>query len=352
MQPRTAVYIAMKKQVQLPIPEFYEPSTVGEVLQVPYEKLIAEASLWGQRHQLQPASEDNIKVGLLAIDVQNTFCIPGYELFVGGKSGSGAIDDNRRLCEFIYRNLGVISEIMVTMDTHTPMQIFHPLFWIDESGQQPSPMTEILVEEVERGVWQVNPAVAPYVSLKDYAWLQDYCQHYVRKLNLDSKYPLIIWPYHAILGGSGHSLVSAVESACFFHSFARQCKTHFELKGGNPLTENYSVLRPEVLEAHDGRAIARKNTTFINKLLSFDLLIIAGQAKSHCVAWTIDDLLAEIQAREPKLAEKVYLLEDCTSPVVVPGSANFSDRADAAFDGFAAAGMHRVSSQEAIVSWL
>ncbi|WP_036484175.1 isochorismatase [Myxosarcina sp. GI1] len=342
----------MNNRVQLPIPEFFDPSTVGEVWQIPYQKLTTEAKNWAQQHQLQSANEDSIKVGLLAIDVQNTFCLPGYELFVGGKSGTGAVDDNRRLCEFIYRNLGVISEIMVTMDTHNAMQIFHPLFWIDESGQQPPPMTEISVEDVEKGVWQVNPAVAPYISNEDYNWLQDYTKHYVRKLNLYSKYPLIIWPYHAILGGSGHTLVSAVESACFFHSFARESKTHFELKGSNPLTENYSVLSPEVLEAHDGKAIAQKNTAFIDKLLSFDLLIITGQAKSHCVAWTIDDLLAEIQARDPKLAKKVYLLEDCTSPVVVPGGADFSDRADAAFDRFAAAGMNRVTSQEAVMDWI
>jgi nicotinamidase-related amidase len=47
-------------------------------------------------------------------------------------------------------------------------------------------------------------------------------------------------------------------------------------------------------------------------------VIIAGQAKSHCVAWTIDDLLTEIQSQDPSLAQKVYLLEDCSSPVVVP----------------------------------
>lgn len=190
----------MKTQTQLPIPPHFDSSTVGEVWQVPYQTLTTEAKNWAQQHHLQPASEDKIKIGLLANDVQNTFCIPGYELFVGGKSGTAAVEDNVRLCEFIYRNLGVITEIMVTMDTHSAMQIFHPIFWIDDTGQPPSPMTEISVEDVERGIWQVNPAVAPYISQGDYSWLQDYAKHYVRKLNLDSKYPLIVWPYHAILG--------------------------------------------------------------------------------------------------------------------------------------------------------
>ena len=84
-------------------------------------------------------------------------------------------------------------------------------------------------------------------------------------------------------------------------------------------------------------------------MLGFDAIIIAGQAKSHCVAWTIDDLLTEILARERKLAKKVYLLEDCTSPVVVPGVVDFTEQADAAFQRFGAAGMNVVKSTQLIL---
>ena len=72
--------------------------------------------------------------------------------------------------------------------------------------------------------------------------------------------------------------------------------------------------------------------------------MIAGQAKSHCVAWTIEDLLADPTVQERRLEEKVYLLEDCTSPVVVPGSVDYTDEADAAFARFAEAGAHLVRS--------
>ena len=67
-------------------------------------------------------------------------------------------------------------------------------------------------------------------------------------------------------------------------------------------------------------------------------MLIAGQAKSHCVAWTIDDLLSDPTVQERGLEEKVYLLEDCTSPVVVPGSVDYTDEADAAFARFAGVG--------------
>ena len=66
-------------------------------------------------------------VCLVAVDVQNTFCVPGFELFVGGRSGTGAVDDNGRLCAFLYRNLATITRVVPTMDTHHAMQIFHPI---------------------------------------------------------------------------------------------------------------------------------------------------------------------------------------------------------------------------------
>ena len=62
-------------------------------------------------------------------------------------------------------------------------------------------------------------------------------------------------------------------------------------------------------------------------------------------------LLREIVERDPSCASKVYLLEDCSSPVVVPGVADFTQQADEAFDRFSAAGMHRVCSTEAMEDW-
>lgn len=110
------------------------------------------------------------------------------------------------------------------------------------------------------------------------------------------------------------------------------------------MTENYSVLSPEVLQSFDNRPIAQKNTRLIKQLLDFDKIIIAGQAKSHCVAWTIEDLLIDIKLRDINLAKKVYLLQDCTSPVVVPGIVDYTEQADAAFNRFAHAGMKLVVS--------
>jgi nicotinamidase-related amidase len=340
----------MTAQTQLPTPDYFDTKKVSEVWRVPYQERAAKAKEWAQKYSIQPAASDKNQICLLIIDAQNTFCLPEFELFVGGRSGSGAVDDNLRLCEFIYRNLNAITTIAPTMDTHTAMQIFHPIFWINEAGDHPLPAaTLITLEDVQKGIWKVNPAVAHSIANGNYSALQKHALHYVQKLSEDGKYPLTIWPYHSMLGGIGHALVSAVEEAIFFHSIARNSQALFEIKGGNPLTENYSVLRPEVLDGPDGNSIDQKNASFIDKLLGFDAIIIAGQAKSHCVAWTIDDLLTEILARDRKLAKKVYLLEDCTSPVVVPGVVDFTEQADAAFQRFAAAGMNVVKSTQLIL---
>lgn len=341
----------MTSQIQLSIPPFFQAARVGEVWRVPYQQRAEDATRWAKQYGVPRAAADRTRICLLAIDVQNTFCIPEFELFVGGRSGRGAVEDNVRLCEFIYRNLGVITEIVPTLDTHTAIQIFHPIFWVNGLGEHPTPAaTMISLPDVEQGIWRVNPAIAASLGKTDYE-LQAYALHYTQQLTQDGKYPLTVWPYHSMLGGIGHALVSAVEEACFFHCIARTSQTRFELKGSHPLTENYSVLRPEVLKDADGQAIAQPNSWLIQKLLAFDVVIVAGQAKSHCVAWTISDLLAEIQAIDPALAQKVYLLEDCTSPVVVPGVVDFTEPADVAFARFARAGMQVVQSTQPIAAW-
>jgi nicotinamidase-related amidase len=330
----------------LPVPSHFEPERVGEIWRVPYEERAREAEAWAREHTLPAAAEDPARICLVAVDVQNTFCIPEFELFVAGRSGSGAVDDNRRLCEFLYRNLDTITQVVPTLDTHQAMQVFHAVWLVDEEGRHPEPYTLVSAEDIASGRWHVDPAVAESLGF-DPEYAQRHLAHYTRALAETGKYELTIWPYHALIGGIGHALVSAVEEAIFFHTIARRSQADFQPKGRSPLTEHYSVLGPEVTRGPDGEVLGEKNSALLEKLFAFDAVVIAGQAKSHCVAWTIDDLLTS----ERSLAERVYLLEDCTSPVVVPGVVDFTDQADAAFRRFAEAGMHVVRSTDPIESW-
>lgn len=332
----------------LPIPAFFDSSRVGEIWKVDYAARAADAKTFALQHDLKPASTSSERISLMLIDVQNTFCMPGFELFVGGRSGNGAVEDNIRLCQFIYRNLGKITHIIATMDTHTSQQIFHPIFLVDAEGNHPAPYTDIHVDELKSGKWIFNPALAPQFEIAP-EYGQQMMIHYAEKLLQEGKYALTIWPYHAMLGGIGHALVPAIEEAVFFHSHTRTDQPYFAIKGDKPFTENYSVVGPEVLTGPMGEVLGEHDPQFIQHLQEVDKLYVAGQAKSHCVAWTVQDLLDDILTIDPELAKKIYLLEDCSSPVVVPGVVDHTEAANDTYARFAQAGMHIVKSTDEII---
>ena len=336
----------MNKQT-LPLPDFFDPARVGEIWKVDYASRADQARQYALQHDLKPASAASDRISLLVIDAQNTFCMPNFELFVGGRSGRGAVEDNVRLCEFIYRNLGSLTHIVATMDTHGSQQIFHPIFFVDVDGNHPAPYTDIHLADLASGKWTFNPALAPRFNIAP-EYGQQMMIHYAESLEKKGKYALTIWPYHAMLGGIGHALVPALEEAIFFHSIARLDQPDFEIKGDKPFTEHYSVIGPEVQTGPMGEPLGSRDTKFIQHLQEVDRLYIAGQAKSHCVAWTISDLLEDINNTDPDLAKKVYLLEDCSSPVVVPGVVDHTEAANEAYIRFAEAGMKIVKSTDAV----
>ena len=335
---------------ELPVPPHFGPQRTGEVWRVPYQDLAETAAAWAAEHELQPSADDEVRICLLAVDVQNTFCIPGFELFVGGRSGTAAVDDNRRLCEFLYRNLGNITQIVATLDTHRAIQVFHSIFFIDAEGKHPLPYTQVAADDVARGRWKFNPTLSETLGITA-RYGQEYLEYYTQQLQKSGKYQLTVWPYHAMMSGIGHALVSAVEEAVFFHSVARRAQPDFHIKGLHPLTEHYSALGPEVATTHDGKPLGEKSDKILGLVKDYDAVIIAGQAKSHCVAWTVSDLLGEVASHDKRLAEKIYLLEDCTSPVVVPGAVDFTEQAEAAFRQFAEAGAHLVRSADPLATW-
>lgn len=338
-----------------PIPSFFDKTKADKVFPVNYLQREIDAVKYRKDNAVQHKSADKIKVCLLLIDNQITFCTPPPwgQLYVGGRSGTGAVDDSVRTCEFIYNNLGVITKIIPTLDTHMANQIFHPVFWVDKDGNHPNGALApfISLDEIKSGIWSPNPALADELCSGNYMWLKAYAQHYAQTLTNNGQYQLEVWPYHGMLGGVSHAMVPVIEEAAFFHNIVRSSQTEFEIKGGNPLTENYSVLQPEVLTRHDGKPIAQKNAQLFNHLVSYDMVIVCGQAKSHCLAWTMENMRTEILTKDPDLAKKVFIMEDCTTPVVIPGVIDFTDMADAAFEKFKTSGMHVVKSTDPINKW-
>src|SRR5438477_452293 len=154
----------------------------------------------------------------------------------------------------------------------------------------------------------------PSLYLERGGLIADAAEAYVKKLEASGKYVLTIWPYHTLLGGLSHALVPAVMEAALFHAHARKHQTHFETKGTHAMTENYSVLSPEVTEV-GGQVVGAFNAPFFKMLLEYDRVYVFGQAKSHCVLSTLNDLQQHL---DPKLAGKIFILEDAMSPVTPP----------------------------------
>ena len=145
-------------------PHFYDPKNAAAWSYRPdAAQLASEAAAWRTRHTIKPAAADERRVHLLLIDVQKDFCFPEGTLYVAGRSGTGAIDDSRRIAEFIYANLGAITDITTTLDTHLAYQIFFPSFWIDQAGAPLQPFRTITADQIAAGEVRPNPAMAKWL---------------------------------------------------------------------------------------------------------------------------------------------------------------------------------------------
>jgi nicotinamidase-related amidase len=341
------------------IPAFYDPRNARAFGYRPdAQSLFDAATAFRTLNHILPASSDLRRNHLVLIDVQRDFCFPEGTLYVGGRSGQGAMEDNDRISRFIYANLEAISEITCTLDTHLPFQIFFAPFWVGEDGRPLTPHRTISVDDVRSGRVRPNPDIAGAVNAPDLDWLTRQVLFYCESLEKAGKYTLYLWPPHVLIGGDGHALAGVIQEARLFHAFVRGARNGVEIKGMHPLTENYSVFSPEVLHTHDGAALAARNDALIERLLGEDRIIIAGQASSHCVKSSIEDLLRAIEERDPSLARRVYVIEDAMSAVAVPdpgkpGSflVDFTDQTLAALERFRAAGMNVVRTTTPLSEW-
>jgi nicotinamidase-related amidase len=253
--------------------------------------------------RLQPAHTNATQVAVIAIDIQKDFMEKGSL----GVPGSHA--DVERFTRWIHRNLDKIARISVSIDTHNPFQIFFPSWWIDKDGNHPAPFTPITVDDVESRKW---------IPL----WMPSESLDYVKGLAAGGRQVLVIWPYHCIQGTNGHTLENQFANMAYFFQAAKLSKIEYIVKGFKPCTEMYGIFKPE----YDP-----KNTidmTILNKLQKYDKIVIAGQAKSHCVLESIRQML-ELFGGNIATTSKLFILEDCMS--TIPG---FEDKTNAQFQEF------------------
>lgn len=258
---------------------------------------------WANDEQLTPSAQNKERVLFLGIDVQQDFMENGA---LGVPNSHGDVE---RMTHFIYENMDKISNIAVSIDTHTPHQIFHPCWWIDENGNNPAPYTAITLADLDSGKWRA--VISPQAS-----------REYVRHLEQDGKKVLVVWTYHCIQGTTGSSLENQFSNMVYFHSVAKKAVVQRLVKGQDPMSEMYGIIKPE----YDTKGYI--NLDFLNKLESYDKIIIGGEAKSHCVLESIKQILEHYETR-PEITKKVYILEDCMSSI--PG---YEDVTDKTFNDF------------------
>lgn len=218
----------------------------------------------------------------------------GGELFV-----SGADEDCIRLANMVRRLKNKIDAIHITLDSHNEVDIAHPCFWRDSKGNHPNPFTIITKDDVVKGRYTTsNPACLKRAT------------DYVTQLEINARYPLCIWPPHCIIGSEGHSVEDNVSSAV-----REWCRDRFRLvnyvtKGSNPWTEHYSAIMADVPDNSDPTTLL--NSEFISAIDSSDVALITGQALSHCVNFTIRDLVKNFG---PESIKKLVLIRDTCSSV-------------------------------------
>ena len=341
------------------LPPLFVPDRATDYVYDPDPVAVARAAgEWVSRRSIAPTAGDRERTLFLLVDLQKDFCFPEGSLFVGGRSGRGALDDNGRVATFLYRNLDRISATLATLDSHLPHHVFSPSFWVGSGGEPLEAHRVVAAAEVREGRVLPRPELASWIAGGDYQWLRRQAIHYCEELERRGRYQLYLWPPHCLLGSRGHSMVGVVQEARLFHAHARRAEAEIEIKGTSVLTEHYSVLGPEIATAHDGTSLAHGAFTLAEKLMAADRLVIAGQASSHCVKNTLEDLLRWIVERDRAQARKVYILEDCMSAVAVPDPvqsgafiADFTASAQATLDRCREAGMRVVRSTVPMEEW-
>lgn len=235
------------------------------------------------------------KIHLLLIDPQNDFCDPK-----GALSVAGADQDMIRLGTMVDRIGKKIDDMHITLDSHQSLHIAHPIMWVDRNGTPPQPFTVISADDVRSGRWRTKRATFQRRALE-----------YVTALEKNGRYPLCIWPPHCLIGTTGQAIFPPIYEAVRRWCEGEMATVDFVTKGSNILTEHYSAIVADVPDADD--PTTQMNVHFLDAVNKADVVLLAGEASSHCVANT--GLDACNYFTDDSLVKKLVLLTDAMSPV-------------------------------------
>ena len=246
---------------------------------------------------------------LLIIDPQNDFCdLPENwqprspvteQVIAPSLPVAGAHADMQRLASWIAAQGEKLGLITLTLDSHQSYDIAHPDFWQQRNDSAVTPFTQITAAQVRSGDF------APRNAAEQARTLQ-----YLDQLEAQGSYTLMVWPLHCEIGSWGHGVHASVLTACRQWQDLQHRAVRHVFKGMNPWTEHYSAIRAEVPDAQDPET--GLNTALLNQLRASSLLVIAGEASSHCVRATTEHIVDNWGSDD---FSRIVLLTDCMSPV-------------------------------------
>jgi len=333
---------------KFPFPNFYEPARFNMLYDERFPTVALEAAAMQRQHNVMPARSDRQgkRIAVFLIDFQRTFAapnlIPGPGNFDFQLGVPGALQDAQRFCEWFMSNANRIGRKYITLDTHSGAQIFHSMFWQDGSGNHPPPFTimekkggSIVGSDGKQYFAKYHPALA---------------EKYLEMLAGGGKYSLMIWPYHSMNGSLGHALITPLHEVLFWHDLLRQEQTYQQTKGTWVLTEAYSGISDEIREVTvngQKHVIGQVYSQLLKAVDDNDQVVFAGEASSHCVKATIEDMANLTAQKDPELLKKFFILKDCMSPVPqTPGGPDFPAIAQQALSKFKSMGMNIVTTQD------
>lgn len=242
------------------------------------------------------------RIELVIIDPQNDFMDDGALPVAGAKA------DMDRLSAMVHKHSRKIYDVHVTLDSHHGIDVSHAPFWVDSNGKPPAPFSQITNQSIRDGIW--SPRIP---ALRQHAL--DYTAH----LEKAGKYVHTIWPTHCLIGSEGHAIEPKLFEALGNWSNDNVALIDMVTKGSDYRTEHFGALEAEMPMSDNSDT--QLNMRFLQTLQSADIVLIAGEALSHCVRATVQQIIDNIG---PDHIAKLHLLEDCSTSIpAIPGVVDF-----------------------------
>lgn len=234
---------------------------------------------------------------LLIIDPQVSFCHEDGSLYV-----QGALADTIRLARLITEKASLFSSIDITLDMHQRNDIGHSIFWVDKDGKHPNPFTQITSSDMNRGLFAASNKKETEIAFA-----------YLMHLEKSGGFTHTVWPEHCVAGTDGANIAIILQVALEEWSKKTGLTHQTHIKGMDRFSEHYGIFQAEGPHADF-------NHRLIHDLFKKDTEVyVAGQAKSHCVATSLKQVMREY----PQFVSQITLIEDTTSNV--SGFENIAD---------------------------